>query len=76
MFPTEAMNTADIAAGVLRDLKGGRARELVALALDEALEREGDVEPPAERRGGTDLGLGDRGRRRVAADGGTAAHLH
>src|SRR5690349_3171695 len=64
------------AAGVLRDLECGGPRELIALALDEAVERERDVEPSAERRGGADLGLNGRGgRRRVASHGLAATDL-
>src|SRR5690606_32894162 len=38
------------AARVLADLHGGRARELIALAFDEAFERERSVQAAAERR--------------------------
>ena len=62
------------AAGILRDLKRRRARELVALAFDEALERESLVEPRRRAScGRAHLGLGPRParlapRRRPAAD--------
>jgi hypothetical protein len=63
------------ATGVLRDLESGRARELVALAFDEAVERERDVEPAADRRSGAHLGLDGRRNRRLTAHGGAAAYL-
>ena len=63
-------------AGILRDLEGSGARQLIALAFNEAVERERLVEPPADRRARPYLGLrGRRRRSRISAHGRAAADL-
>src|SRR5947208_1856437 len=54
------------AAGIACDLHSGGARELIALAFDEAIEREGWVEPAAEHRARDANLCLDGWRRRVA----------
>src|SRR5690606_18726960 len=66
-------------AGVLPDLHGGRTGKLVALALDEAVERERGVQAAAEHLGGSRPSFvicGNRGGRRHRSAAGAYLEQH